>query len=68
MESCRHYLEGPSAGISAEEIVNDWPEEEIARILRDYGEEKHWRLLARRICERRVEAPITTTKASRYDI
>ena len=44
------------------EIVNDWPEEEIARILRDYGEEKHWRLLARRICEKRVDNPITTTK------
>ena len=39
----------------------DWPEEEIARILRDYGEERHWRLLARRICERRGEAPITST-------
>jgi 16S rRNA (cytosine1402-N4)-methyltransferase len=53
---------GPSAGIRAEEIVNDWPEAEIARILRDYGEEKHWRLLARRICERRIDAPISTTK------
>lgn len=54
---------GPSASVSAEEVVNDWPEEEIARILRDYGEEKHWRLVARRICERRLDGPITTTKA-----
>ena len=53
---------GPSASVSAEEIVNEWPQEEIARILRDYGEEKHWRLLARRICEWRIDKPITTTK------
>ena len=54
---------GPSAGISAEEIVNGWSEEEIARIIRDYGDEKHWRLVARRICEARAASPITTTKA-----
>ena len=53
---------GPAASVTAEEVVNDWPEEEIARVLRDYGEEKHWRLLARRICERRADAPITTTR------
>lgn len=53
---------GPDAAVTAEEIVNEWPEDEIARVLRDYGEEKHWRLLARRICERRADAPITTTR------
>jgi 16S rRNA (cytosine1402-N4)-methyltransferase len=35
---------GESAATTAEEIVNAWPEEEIGRILRDYGEERHWRL------------------------
>ena len=39
---------GPSAKMSAADVVNEWPEEEIARVIRDYGEEKHWRLLARR--------------------
>lgn len=53
---------GPSAKTSAEEIVNAWPEEEIGRILKDYGEERHWRLLAKRICERRAAKAITTTR------
>ena len=53
---------GESATTTAEEIVNAWPEEEIGRILREYGEEKHWRLLARRICERRAEREIRTTR------
>ena len=53
---------GASAKTTAEEIVNAWPEEEIGRILREYGEERHWRLLARRICEKRVEKEIRTTR------
>jgi 16S rRNA (cytosine1402-N4)-methyltransferase len=53
---------GPSAPLSAYDVVNDWPEDALARIIREYGEEKHWRLLARRICEARLEAPIETTK------
>jgi 16S rRNA (cytosine1402-N4)-methyltransferase len=53
---------GPSAPLSAYDVVNDWPEDALARIIRLYGEEKHWRLLARRICEARLEAPIETTK------
>ena len=53
---------GESAATTAEEIVNTWPEEEIGRILRDYGEERHWRLLAKRICEARVEKEIKTTR------
>ena len=53
---------GPSAKMSAADVVNEWPEEEIARVIRDYGEEKHWRLLARRICAARGVAPIETTR------
>ena len=53
---------GPSAPLSAYDVVNDWPEDALARIIREYGEEKHWRLLARRICEARLETPIETTK------
>ena len=53
---------GPSAKMSAADVVNEWPEEEIARVIRDYGEEKHWRLLARRICSARGVAPIETTR------
>ena len=53
---------GPGAPRSARDVVNDWPEEALAQILREYGEERHWRLLARRICEARVEGPIETTR------
>ena len=50
-----------SQGLSAREIVNDWSEDELNRILRDYGEEKWARQIARVICDRRKQAPIETT-------
>ena len=53
---------GPSAKMSAADVVNEWPEEEIACVIRDYGEEKHWRLLARRICAARGVAPIRSRR------
>ncbi len=52
-----------SQGLSAHEIVNTWPEDELNRILRDYGEEKWARQIARVICDRRAQAPIDTTGA-----
>ena len=52
---------GPGAALTAEALVNDG-EDEIARVLRDYGEERHWRLLARRICDVRAARPIRTTR------
>lgn len=54
---------GESVETTARDVVNAWPEEEIGRILRDYGEERHWRLLAKRICEARAIEEITTTRA-----
>ena len=39
------------AFLTAKEIVNEWPEEEIARILYRYGEEKFSRRIARVIVE-----------------
>lgn len=44
---------GPGAGLTAEEIVNRWPEEELARIIYEYGEERHSRRIARAICQQR---------------
>lgn len=49
------------SGLSAHEIVNYWPEAELARIFREYGEERHSRRIARRIVERRVRSPFTGT-------
>lgn len=47
--------------LTAEEIVNFWEENEIARILRDYGEEKKWRRVAQTIVSERKKKPIKTT-------
>ena len=47
--------------LTAAEIVNEWPREEIARILREYGEEKFAANIARHIEERRKEKPVATT-------
>ena len=50
-----------SAPLSARDVVNGYPERELARILRDYGEEKFAGRIARAICEKRAEKPFETT-------
>jgi 16S rRNA (cytosine1402-N4)-methyltransferase len=50
-----------SQALTARTIVNDWPEGEIARILRDYGEENWSRHIARVLCDRRKAKPLETT-------
>ena len=47
--------------LSAYEVVNTWPQEELKRILYDYGEERYAPQIAGAICRRREEAPIQTT-------
>jgi len=47
--------------ISASELLNSWPEEEIARILTDYGEEKFSAKIAREIVDRRKYKQISST-------
>jgi 16S rRNA (cytosine1402-N4)-methyltransferase len=49
------------SGPSAADAVNDLEPEEIARILFEYGEERHSRRIARNIVEAREKAPIETT-------
>ena len=48
-------------GTSAADLVNTLPREELARILRDYGEEPYAWQIAGRIEEARAQAPIQTT-------
>jgi 16S rRNA (cytosine1402-N4)-methyltransferase len=48
----------PDAAVSAQTVVNEWPESRIAEILRNYADERHARSIARRIVERR---PLDTT-------
>ncbi|MBR0367853.1 MAG: 16S rRNA (cytosine(1402)-N(4))-methyltransferase RsmH [Clostridia bacterium] len=50
-----------SQSLSAREIVNAWSEDDLTRVLRDYGEEKWARQIARVICDRRKSAPIERT-------
>lgn len=47
--------------LTAQEIVNEWPEAEIAKILFEYGEEKFARRIASVIVKAREKAPIETT-------
>lgn len=47
--------------LTAEEIVNEWDEREISRILSVYGEEKFARQIARSIGQARAKARIGTT-------
>ena len=50
-----------SQPLSARDIVNGASEDELNRILRDYGEEKWARQIARVICDRRKQTPVETT-------
>jgi 16S rRNA (cytosine1402-N4)-methyltransferase len=47
--------------LSAYEIVNEYDESDLFRVIRDYGEDKFAKNIAKHICIRRQEAPIKTT-------
>lgn len=47
--------------LSAKEIVNEYSEAELARILRDYGEEKFAKNIAKHIVAARKDKPLKTT-------
>ena len=50
-----------SEGLTAAQVVNTWPQEELRRILTQYGEERYAPQIASAICRRRETAPIETT-------
>lgn len=50
-----------SAGLTAYDVVNAWPQEELRRILFDYGEERYAARIAAAMVKRREERPIETT-------
>ena len=53
----------PTGGATAADLLQQLPESEIARIIFEFGEERHSRRIARRIVERREQGkPVTTTK------
>ena len=47
--------------LSAYDVVNTWSQDELKRILYDYGEERYAPRIAAAICTRRAEKPIETT-------
>ncbi len=47
--------------LTAYEVVNSWPKEELRRILYEYGEERYAPQIAAAIERRRAERPIATT-------
>jgi 16S rRNA (cytosine1402-N4)-methyltransferase len=47
--------------VTAYDVVNDWDEEELAKVIWEYGEEKFSRKIARQIVLHRQKEPIKTT-------
>ena len=52
----------PAQELTAAEIVNGWEERQLARLLRDYGEERYAGQIARAIVRSRTRAELSTTQ------
>src|SRR3954453_16710209 len=50
-----------TAGLTAADVLNDYPVEDLARILRDYGEEKFARKIAGAVVRERAKEPFTSS-------
>ena len=48
-------------GLTAADVVNGWPQEELRRIISQYGEERYAASIAGAIVRRREDRPIATT-------
>ena len=51
----------PNVGLTAEEIINKYSYDELAKILKEYGEERFAKSIAAHIVKARKEKPIKTT-------
>jgi 16S rRNA (cytosine1402-N4)-methyltransferase len=51
-----------SEGMTAKDIVNNAPEEELIRIFREYGEERRAKAVARAVVRARHSSPVSTTR------
>jgi 16S rRNA (cytosine1402-N4)-methyltransferase len=54
-----------SEGMSAEEILNQYSQERLEKIFREYGEEREARRVARAVVAARTETPLRTTSQLR---
>lgn len=52
----------PNQKLTAAEVVNEWSQEDLGSIFREYGEEKQWRAAANAIVTARAIQPIRTTQ------
>lgn len=48
--------------LDAKFVINEYPEEKLAKIIYEYGEERFSRAIAKNICIKRKQQEITTTK------
>jgi len=53
----------PAQELTAADVVNEWDERRLARLLREYGDERYAGRIARAIVRDRAHAPIETTHA-----
>src|SRR5689334_14362942 len=51
----------PDDELTAADVVNEWDERRLATLLRDYGEERYARQIARALVRARAKAPLETT-------
>lgn len=51
----------PTAELDAATLLNEWPEEELARVFKEYGDEPKARRFAREILHRRESRPFVTS-------
>src|SRR5690606_28317698 len=51
----------PTAGPTAADVLNTYPEAELVRVLREYGEERFAPRIARGVVRARERAPLTRT-------
>ncbi|KAF3781913.1 Ribosomal RNA small subunit methyltransferase H [Nymphaea thermarum] len=51
----------PLASLKAEDILNSWPEAEVGRILREYGEESNWHKIQTKIMKARTGGGLHST-------
>jgi 16S rRNA (cytosine1402-N4)-methyltransferase len=51
----------PESSLTARQVVNEYPYEDLVRLFREFGEERYSRQIARRVCREREKRPFETT-------
>ena len=51
----------PTLTLTAADILNEWPEDRLVRVFREYGEERYARSIARAVVRRRQRVPYART-------